>query len=163
MPKPSSRQCYFGQVLLLSLFFSFQSSFSLICRIRSHGFTVFSVFCFVLRVFSSHSPSLPQFFCSAGVQNIVFYLIYLNTNRHGLVRLLPSRKKRTEFTINDGTQRITRFLFKVNIHTFSSGNTKSGSNDEAAAAVFVQSLLHAFFFCFIVVRCPFRNSYRRIR
>lgn len=29
--------------------------------------------------------------------------------------------------------------------TFSRGNTKSGSNDEAAAAVFIQSLLHAFF------------------
>lgn len=41
--------------------------------------------------------------------------------------------------------------------TFSSGTTKSGSNDEAAAAAFfVRSCKSHFLF---VSHCPFRNSY----
>lgn len=95
VPKPSSRQCYFGQVLLLSPFFSLSFSLSLCGALKLtrsfveyvHMALRFSVVCYVLCCVCVIFFLSLGFFL-AGVQNIVFYLIYLNTNRHVLVQLL---------------------------------------------------------------------------
>lgn len=135
----SSRQCYFGQVLLLSLgwlcvrcFFSFN-----FFPPNTFTFRLYDFLCVVSACvfFSVSALVLSEIMCvkeRKRAQNIVFYLIYLNTNHHVLVQLLHSPAG-----IQSLVQTMKRLLlFLSNMNT-----------------------LHAFFCCFCFLNVPFRNSY----